>query len=114
MDNAVQAMRRVTQVNAASLPEANAQVHQDLTTYFSLEQYLGQGRRHQTVRLIDWDGPSNNEFLVVDQFWVHGSEKIRGDLVLFVNGLPLVVIEAKNPDLVSHPLEEAEGQIERY
>ncbi|MHB1611478.1 MAG: type I restriction endonuclease [Sulfobacillus sp.] len=31
-----------------------------------------------------------------------------------MNGLPLVVIEAKNPDLVSHPLEEAEGQIERY
>ncbi len=113
-DNAVQAVRRVTQVQAASLLEANAQVHQDLTTYFSLEQDLGQGRRHQTVRLIDWDDPSNNDFVVVDQFWVHGTEKIRADLVLFVNGLPLVVIEAKNPALVSHPLEEAVDQVERY
>ena len=113
-DNAVQAMRRVTQVNATSLLEANAQVHQDLTTYFSLEQDLGSGRRHQTVQLIEWNDPSHNEFVVVDQFWVHGTEKIRADLVLFVNGLPLVVIEAKNPALVSHPLEEAMDQLERY
>ncbi len=114
MDNTVQAVRRVTQVNATSLLEANAQVHQDLTTYFSLEQDLGSGRRHQTVRLIDWDDPSNNEFVVVDQFGVHGREKIRADLVLFVNGLPLVVIEAKNPALVSHPLEESVDQLVRY
>jgi len=106
-DNALQAMRRVTQVNAPSLLEANAQVHQDLTTYISLEQDRGQGRRHQTVRLIDWDDPSNNEFVGVDQFRVQGRERIRADLVLFVNGLPFVVIEAKNPALVTHPLEEA-------
>lgn len=113
-DNATQAMRRVTQVLAPSLLEANLQVHDALTNAFSLEQDRGQGRRHQTVRLIAWDEPQNNEFLVVDQFRVHGSENIRPDLVLFVNGLPLVVIEAKNPALILHPLEEAVDQLTRY
>lgn len=113
-DNAHQAIRHVTQVQAPSLLEANLFVHDALTNTFSLEQDRGHGRRHQTVRLIDWDDPQNNEFLVVDQFRVHGTENIRPDLVLFVNGLPLVVIEAKNPALVLHPLEEAVDQISRY
>ncbi len=113
-DNATQAMRRVTQVQAPSLLEANLQVHDALTNAFSLEQDRGQGRRHQTVHVIDWDTPQNNEFIVIDQFRVHGSENIRPDLTLFVNGLPLAVIEAKNPALVLHPLEEAVDQLSRY
>jgi type I restriction enzyme, R subunit len=50
----------------------------------------------ETVRVIDWDEPGNNEWLLVSQFWVVGDmHKRRADLVGFVNGLPLAFIELK-------------------
>jgi type I restriction enzyme R subunit len=50
----------------------------------------------ETVRVIDWDDQSNNDLLLVSQFWVVGDmHKRRADLVGFVNGLPLVFIELK-------------------
>jgi len=50
----------------------------------------------ETVRVIDWDDPQNNDYLLVSQFWVVGDfYKRRADLVGFVNGLPLVLIELK-------------------
>jgi type I restriction enzyme R subunit len=50
----------------------------------------------EAIRVIDWNMPSNNDFLLVSQFWVSGEmHKRRADLVGFVNGLPLVFIELK-------------------
>jgi len=56
-----------------------------------------QGRnREETVRVIDWDTPAENDFLLVSQFWVTGNIYTkRTDLLGFVNGLPLVFIELK-------------------
>ena len=51
----------------------------------------------ERIRVIDWDNPANNHFLLVSQFWVTGEMyKRRPDLVAFVNGLPLVVAEFKS------------------
>ncbi len=50
----------------------------------------------ETVRVIDWNDPLNNDFLLVSQFWVTGEMHTRrADLVGFVNGLPLIVVELK-------------------
>jgi type I restriction enzyme R subunit len=50
----------------------------------------------ETIRLIDWNEPSNNDFLLASQFWISGDYgKKRADLVGFVNGIPLVFIELK-------------------
>jgi type I restriction enzyme, R subunit len=50
----------------------------------------------ETIRLIDWDEPGNNDFLLASQFWISGDYgKKRADLVGFVNGIPLVFIELK-------------------
>jgi len=61
----------------------------------------GEGKGGQTtvrVRVIDWEQPANNDFLLVSQFSVTGAlYTCRPDLVGFVNGLPLVVIELKKP-----------------
>lgn len=69
------------------------------------------------ARYIDFDNPANNDFLVINQFRVDvpGSErgKIIPDIVLFVNGIPLVVVECKSP-YVTDPLEEAINQLLRY
>jgi type I restriction enzyme, R subunit len=56
------------------------------------------GQRIETLRVIDWNTPENNEFFVASQMWVAGDMyRRRCDLVGFVNGLPLVFIELKKP-----------------
>lgn len=56
----------------------------------------GNGETVEVVRVIDWDNPTNNDFLLCSQFWVTGEMHTRrADLVGFVNGLPLVLIELK-------------------
>lgn len=72
--------------------------------------------RPRRIQFIDFDRPERNDFLVVNQFRVDtpGSQRhIVGDLVLFVNGIPLVVIECKSPAL-TNPTEEAITQLLRY
>src|SRR5699024_4712614 len=76
------------------------------------------GGRRQTVRFIDFDDVDNNDFRLVRQFTVDGpgavgSDRIVPDLVLFVNGIPLVVIEAKSPD-ANAPMAGAIDQLRRY
>ncbi len=59
----------------------------------------------EIVRVVDWDNPGNNDFLLVRQFWVTGElHKRRPDLVGFVNGLPLLLGELKAP---TKPLKDA-------
>ncbi|TRZ54210.1 type I restriction endonuclease subunit R [bacterium] len=56
----------------------------------------GDGETVQVVRVVDWDNPANNDFLLCSQFWVTGEMHTRrADLVGFVNGLPMVLIELK-------------------
>jgi type I restriction enzyme R subunit len=74
--------------------------------------------RDQVVQFIDWEHPQRNDFLVVNQFRVdepggQGHKFIVPDLVLFVNGIPLVVIEAKSPTVVE-PMVKAIRQLRRY
>ncbi len=68
------------------------------------------------ARVIDFDNPANNDFLVVRQLTIQTPEgkTIRPDLVLYVNGLPLVVIELKDPADVSATLDVAIDQLGRY
>lgn len=75
-----------------------------------------QTGRDETVRLIDFDNPDNNDYLAISQFKVNipGTEKhIIPDIVLFVNGLPLVVVECKSAYLPD-PMGEAVEQLMRY
>jgi type I restriction enzyme R subunit len=52
---------------------------------------------HRTIRVIDFDHPENNDFGVTNQLRVHGEVVRKPDVVVYVNGIPLVVIEAKSP-----------------
>lgn len=53
----------------------------------------------ETVRVIDWQEPTNNDFFLASQFWIAGEMHVRRpDLIGFVNGLPLVFIELKAPE----------------
>ncbi len=68
------------------------------------------------ARIIDFDNPANNDFLVVRQLTVQGpsGKTIRPDLILYVNGLPLVVIELKDPANAAATLDMAIDQLGRY
>jgi type I restriction enzyme R subunit len=107
-------VRYVSHIEASSMMEANERLYEDIVHYISIEQDLGKGKKNQTVRLIDFEHTENNEFLVVNQFKVSGvTDNIIPDLVIFVNGLPLVVIECKSP-FITGPIAQAVKQMERY
>lgn len=86
--------------SAMSLEAANREVYLLLKEGIkvSVPDPLRGGQRTERVRVIDWEEPTNNDFLLVSQFSVTGPlYTCRPDLVGFVNGLPLVVIELKKP-----------------
>ena len=113
-DNLRKVVREVTLIQTSTLMEANQWFWERLTQYFSVDQDLGSGRRGQTLKLIDFDNLENNEFLCVDQFKIQGpSQNIIPDILLFVNGLPLGVIECKAP-FVTDPMAEGINQLRRY
>jgi type I restriction enzyme R subunit len=85
---------------ALSLAEANREIDkllkQGVKVSFPDQEHGGQ--RVEVVSVIDWEVPENNDFLLGSQFWVAGELYLkRPDLVGFVNGLPLVLIELKKP-----------------
>ena len=105
----------MTQVPAASLAEANEKVYTSLTYGIALEQDRGDGRKSHTVRFLDFDRPERNEWIVTRQYKVLGSKKhIIPDVVVFVNGLPLAVIECKSPTTGDAWKAEAVKQLHRY
>lgn len=114
-ENLAKVMRELIHIQASSLMEANAWFYERLVGYMSVEQDLGNGRKSQTVKIIDFDNIENNEFLVVNQFKVQGPKPpaIIPDIIVFVNGLPMVVIECKSP-YTTNPMEEGIKQLLRY
>jgi len=98
------------------LIEANKEVTRLLIKGTEVE---GPDGRQRTIRYIDFEKPENNDFLAVSQFrvdppWSTGDHGyIIPDIVLFVNGIPLVVVECKSPDL-EEPLAEGVEQLLRY
>ncbi len=84
---------------AVSPAQANREVYRLLKDGVRVALPSGRRRVHETehlVRVVDWQNPANNDFLLASQFWVAGDmNRYRADLVGFVNGLPLLFIELK-------------------
>jgi len=113
-ENMRKVMRDLVKPQYTTLMEANQGLWEILTQYISVEQDLGKGRRGQTVKVIDFENPENNEFLCTNQFKVEGvNQNIIPDIICFVNGLPLAVIECKSP-YITNPMEAGIDQLMRY
>ncbi|MBA2277419.1 MAG: type I restriction endonuclease subunit R, partial [Chloroflexia bacterium] len=85
-----EAFRRVGQLGSPSLVLANRDFHRWLVDGVSVEVLRDGEPRGELLHLIDFDGPANNDWLAVNQFTIVGETERRPDIVLFVNGLPLV------------------------
>ena len=98
-------------------PEARNRAFHRLAVDGVTVEYRGAGGsiRGAPVRMFDFEQPSNNDWLVVNQFTVvEGNHERRPDIVLFVNGLPLAVIELKNPADEDATLRSAWQQLRTY
>src|SRR5450759_4772628 len=93
------AFRKLTRSDAPSLIERNRAVHRMLVDGITVEYRRADGSvAGAQARVLDFDAPENNDWLAVNQFTIaEGQHTRRPDVVLFVNGLPLAVIELKNP-----------------
>ncbi|QXP83784.1 type I restriction endonuclease subunit R [Methylococcus sp. Mc7] len=110
------AIRRLTQSELPNLLEENRRIHRLLTEGAAVEYYGEDGvLTGGTVRLIDFEQPANNDWLAVQQFTViAGHSRRRPDVVVFVNGLPLAVIELKAPGGENATLAGAYNQLQTY
>ncbi len=120
-DSAVDdAFRKLTRPEGATLEARNREFHRMLVNGVNVEYRAGDGSiRGQQAQVIDFDNPANNDWLAVNQFTV--AETVGGnrntrrpDVVLFLNGLPLGVIELKNPADADATVWSAWQQLQTY
>lgn len=111
-----EALRRVMVPEGASLLQSNRTFHRMLRDGVEVEIAGKKGEvLHPRLRLVDFDDPDENDWLAVNQFTVvEGRNKRRPDILLFVNGLPLVVFELKNLANETATLQDAYQQIQTY
>jgi len=100
-------------VNEGSLFENNLVSTALLLENTSVDINYETEAKSPTVKYIDFENVENNDFLAVSQFMVDGAATIIPDITLFVNGIPLVVVECKAPD-ITDPTAEAVNQLKRY
>jgi len=110
------AFRKVTRPDSPSLIVNNRRSHKMLTEGVDVEYHNEEGRIvGDKVWLVDFTHPESNDWLVVNQFTViEEQQNRRPDLVVFVNGLPLAVIELKNPADENATIKTAYNQFQTY
>ena len=109
----------ITEHPVKNLLEVNKAVFELLINGTSVDKNELTGEEYPTVQFIDFKNPENNSFIAINQFRIDTPGTPKGfiipDLVLFINGLPLVVVECKDQnEYTANPLTEAYKQLRRY
>ena len=108
-------VHRVGKLHEPSLIQSNRVFHELLLDGVAVEVEVDGVKRGDRVRLMDFEHPENNRFLVVNQFTIQGiKQPRRPDLVCFINGLPIAVLELKNPATEQADIWSAFNQLETY
>jgi very-short-patch-repair endonuclease len=116
-DDCVQeVIKKVQSFSSPDLIVNNEQFHKYLFDGVGVEYKKLNGEiKHDIVRIIDFDNIENNDFLAVNQFKIiENRENRRPDIVIFINGLPLVIIELKNPENPTADIQGAFDQLQTY
>src|SRR3569623_277163 len=108
-------LQRVAKLREPSVIQSNRRFHETLLDGVPVEVEIDGVKRGDRVRLMDFERPENNLFLVVNQFTVQGTKQARRpDLVCFINGIPIAVIELKNTASEQADIWSAFRQLETY
>ena len=107
-----EAVGKLNDLDSGSLLQKNRVFTDWLQNGVTVKYVQGGEERSGIVRLVDYDRPENNEFLVVNQYtFVENGNTRRPDVILFINGLPLVLMELKSPSQEGAGTENAYRQI---
>ena len=114
-DSQQEALKEIRRINSPELLTNNENFHRMLTEGVNVSYQKNGSQRGDLVWLIDFQNPQNNDFVVANQLTVieNGINK-RPDIALFVNGLPLVVIELKNAADENTTIKSAYQQLQTY
>ena len=114
-EDAIQdALFRLRNIEIGELAQKNEVFMDYLQNGIAARYYENGEERSEIVRLIDYDKPQNNSFIVANQWtYIENSNK-RPDVILFINGLPLVLIELKSPSREDTDVSEAYRQLRNY
>ena len=110
------AIHELTLEKSPNLLENNLTFHENLINGIEVEDYDNEGQSIvEIVKIVDFEHPQNNDFLAVNQLTIiNGDYTKRPDIVLFINGLPIVVIELKNSTYETVGVEDGYHQLETY
>ena len=110
------AVLKIMAVEHPSLDIANKETYKLLVEGVKFEAKDKNGvEKGRVARVFDFENPLNNEFLVVNQFAIQGAETIRRpDLVVFINGIPVVIFEVKSPTANTGTIKSAFYQLQGY
>jgi len=109
------ALSKLLNPNIPALMSCNRQVHEWLTKGVKVTYHEGNQEVGKQLKVIDFENPENNDWLVVNQFTIHGNNhNRRPDVLVFVNGLPLAVIELKNVADENADIWSAYNQLQTY
>jgi type I restriction enzyme R subunit len=111
-----EALRKLTRISSPQLVDANHELHSYLVNGVSVEYLRPDGTvGYDPVRVVDFDVVENNDWLVVNQFTVtEGGHNRRLDVVVFLNGLPIAVLELKNAASENATIWNAFQQLQTY
>lgn len=116
-DEAVEeAIKKIKRLSSKLLINNNEKFHTFLIEGVPLEYRNNKGKiKDEYIQLIDFKNPKNNQFLAVNQFTVIENKiNRRPDIIIFINGLPIAVIELKNPGDENATIESAYKQLQTY
>ena len=114
-DKCLEALKQVSNIHSPDVLSNNQAFHRLLTEGINIEVSKNGNTQGELAWLLDFNDPNNNEFLVINQVTVKEDRRTRRpDLILYVNGLPLVVIELKNATDENATVEGAYRQIQTY
>ena len=114
-DNIEEVYKQIIHPNSPMMAENNKIFHKYLTDGIDVVYKDEDGNdKGDKVYLFDFEEEENNDFLVVNQFTIVEKDERRPDLILFINGLPLVVFELKSLSNENVGLEKAYNQLETY
>ena len=110
------ALRKLQQTELPILIEENRRIHQLIVDGVDVDITREDGSiGTDKAKLIDFENPANNDWLAVNQFTViEGGHNRRPDVVVFINGLPVSVIELKNPVDENATIDDAYNQLQTY